>query len=47
VIPRVPDLPDLYRGPRIFGLLGVADDDAVPGARMDAIADRLRAELRF
>src|ERR671938_89183 len=32
VIPRAPDLPDERRGPRVFSLLGVADDNCVPEA---------------
>jgi diadenosine tetraphosphate (Ap4A) HIT family hydrolase len=38
VIPRPHDLPDEQQGPRVFSLLGVAEDGAVPEARMDAIA---------
>ena len=38
VIPRPRDLPDEHQGPRVFSLIGVADEVAVPAARMDAIA---------
>jgi diadenosine tetraphosphate (Ap4A) HIT family hydrolase len=38
VIPRARDLPDEHQGPRVFGLLGLPEEDAVPAARMDAIA---------
>lgn len=46
VIPRPNDLSDELRGPRVFSLLGVPDDDAVPEARMDQIATALAARLR-
>ncbi len=45
VIPRPVDLPDELQGPRGFGLLGVADDDVVPEARMDAIAAAVAARF--
>lgn len=45
VIPRARDLPDEHQGPRVFALLGVADEDAVPADRMDQIAALVRADL--
>ncbi len=45
VIPRLRDLPDHLRGPRIFECLGVDDDDAVPEARMNEIAERIATRL--
>lgn len=45
VIPRARDLPDDRQGPRVFGLLGVPDEDAVPADRMDEIAALVAAEL--
>ncbi|MGK2950423.1 MAG: HIT family protein [Acidimicrobiales bacterium] len=45
VIPRRRDLPDERQGPRVFSLLGVPDDEAVPADRMDEIAALVRADL--
>lgn len=45
VIPRQPDQPPELKGPRIFGLLGVAEDEAVPVDRMDEVALAVRARL--
>jgi len=45
VIARMPDQPDDMRGPRIFTRAGVADEDAVPEARMNEIAVAVRAHL--
>jgi diadenosine tetraphosphate (Ap4A) HIT family hydrolase len=45
VIPRARDLPDDRRGPRIFSMLGVADHDCVPEARMNELAVELRHRL--
>jgi diadenosine tetraphosphate (Ap4A) HIT family hydrolase len=45
VIPRSRDLPDEHQGPRVFSLLGVPDDQAVPEARMDEIAAQIAARL--
>ena len=45
VIPRSADLPDEHQGPRVFALLGVPDDDAVPEARMDEIGAAIAARL--
>jgi len=46
VIPRPRDLPDEHKGPRIFNLIGVPDDEAVPGARMDEIAAQIASRLQ-
>lgn len=45
VIPRAHDLPDDRQGPRIFGLLGLPDDDCVPERRMNEIAEGIRSHL--
>jgi diadenosine tetraphosphate (Ap4A) HIT family hydrolase len=45
VIPRSRDLPDERQGPRVFSLLGVPDDRAVPEARMDEIAADIAMRL--
>jgi diadenosine tetraphosphate (Ap4A) HIT family hydrolase len=45
VIARMPDQPDDAQGPRIFSRAGVADEDAVPEARMNEIALAVRALL--
>jgi diadenosine tetraphosphate (Ap4A) HIT family hydrolase len=45
VIPRGRDLSDERQGPRIFSLLGVPDDEAVPPDRMDEIAGLVAAAL--
>jgi diadenosine tetraphosphate (Ap4A) HIT family hydrolase len=45
VIPRASDLPDEHKGPRVFGLIGVPDEDAVPEPRMDEIASRIRGRM--
>jgi diadenosine tetraphosphate (Ap4A) HIT family hydrolase len=45
VIPRAPDMPAEQRGPRVFGLLGVAPEQAVPEARMDELARAIRPHL--
>ncbi len=47
LIPRAVDLPDERRGPRIFTLLGVGEDDAVPESRMNEIAAQLDTALRI
>ncbi len=47
VIPRARDLPVERRGPRIFGLSGVPDDESVPEARMNDVAELLDAEIRI
>ena len=45
VIPRRRDLSDEHKGPRVFDLIGVAEQETVPGARMDEIATAIRARL--
>ena len=45
VIPRSADLPEEYRGPSVFKLLGVPADQCVPEDRMNDIAGRLAAVL--
>ncbi len=45
VIPRAVDLSDEHRGPRVFGLLGLPEDQCVPEGRMDEIASRLAPRL--
>lgn len=45
VVPRVPDQPAELRGPRVFGLLGVAEVDQVNEEERDALAHRLRSHL--
>ena len=45
IIPRARDLPDELRGPRIFSLLGLPEEDCVPEARMDEIAEAMRLLL--
>jgi diadenosine tetraphosphate (Ap4A) HIT family hydrolase len=46
IVPRLPELPEHLRGPRVFGLLGVAGDQEIADAEADAVALRLRAALR-
>lgn len=45
VVPRRADLPDEYRGVRIFGLLGNPALAVVTDERMDELALSIRAEL--
>jgi diadenosine tetraphosphate (Ap4A) HIT family hydrolase len=45
VVPRGPDLPDAFRGSRIFGLLGNAELEFVTPERMDELALSLRDHL--
>lgn len=45
VIARTRDLPDEHQGPRVFNLLGVPDDLAVPEARMNEIAALIATRL--
>lgn len=45
VVPRRADLPEAFRGPSIFGLLGNATLDVVDAARMDELALRVRDHL--
>lgn len=45
VVPRMGDLPDELRGPRVFGLLGRPEDERVSPDRMDELAAALREHL--
>ncbi|MGB6455345.1 MAG: hypothetical protein WBH47_12765 [Streptosporangiaceae bacterium] len=45
VVPRPPDLARDLRGPRIFQLLGVADETRVGEDEMNRLADELSAQL--
>ncbi len=42
IIPRMADQPPEYCGPKIFGYLGVPEQDYVSEERMDEIAEKLR-----
>ena len=45
VVPRMRDLPDDRRGPRIFAYLGAPEDQRVNEQRQDELATALRAQL--
>ncbi len=45
VVPRSAEMPAELRGPRVFGLLGAADDEAVSEGERDSLALALAAEL--
>ena len=45
IVPRPPDLADDHRGPRVFGLLGPADQPHVSRGAQDEIALRLAEHL--
>ena len=45
LVPRAGDLPDAYRGPRIFGLLGNPELAVIAPERMDELALEIRAHL--
>ncbi len=45
VVPRRADLPDAYRGPRIFGLLGNPELAVVAADRMDELSIEVRRHL--
>jgi diadenosine tetraphosphate (Ap4A) HIT family hydrolase len=45
VVPRAADLPAESRGPRVFGGLGVPEDQQVPEERRNEIAAALRRHL--
>jgi diadenosine tetraphosphate (Ap4A) HIT family hydrolase len=47
LIPRARDLPHEHQGPRIFSLLGVAEDVVVSGERMNEIALQLDSQLQI
>jgi len=42
IIPRMADLPPEYRGPKIFGYLGVPETDRVSEEQMNEIAANIR-----
>lgn len=46
IVPRMSDLPEELRGPRVFGLLGVSEDERVGSDKMDALAAALGEHLR-
>lgn len=45
IIPRMADQPPEYRGPKIFGYLGVPEQEYVSEERMNEIAEELRSFL--
>jgi diadenosine tetraphosphate (Ap4A) HIT family hydrolase len=45
IVPRPADLANERRGPRVFGLLGAADQPVVDAAAMDELASELAAQL--
>ncbi len=45
IIPRMDDLPPEYRGPKVFGLLGVPEADCVDEKKMNEIAENIREVL--
>ncbi|MET8040575.1 HIT family protein [Micromonospora sp. NPDC005215] len=45
VVPRMPDLPDDRRGPRIFAYLAASDGQRVNERQQDELAASLRAQL--
>lgn len=45
VIPRMPDQAGTIRGPRVFGLLGASDPEAVSDADMDGLSEELALVL--
>jgi diadenosine tetraphosphate (Ap4A) HIT family hydrolase len=45
VVPRAADLPEEFRGPRVFGLLGVPVHDQVPEEEQDRPAEELHGDL--
>lgn len=45
LIPRSSDLPEAYRGPRVFQLLGVSEEERVSERRMTEIADMVARRL--
>ncbi len=42
IVPRMDNLPPEYRGPKIFGYLGVPDSEAVREEKMNEIAETVR-----
>jgi diadenosine tetraphosphate (Ap4A) HIT family hydrolase len=45
VVPRMPDLPEELRGPRVFALVTGPEAERVPTSRMDALAAQVREHL--
>lgn len=45
VVPRMPDLPEDRRGPRVFAYLGAPQDQRVDERQQDELAAALRAQL--
>ncbi|MDR7276573.1 HIT family protein [Catenuloplanes atrovinosus] len=45
VVPRMPDVPEDRRGPRVFGYLGAPEDQRVSVQEQDVIATALRGQL--
>jgi len=45
IIPRMADMPPEYRGPKIFGYLGVPEENYVSEERMNEIAEKIRSFL--
>lgn len=45
VVPRMPDQPEEFRGPRVFGLLNVDEADRVSAEERDALARELQLHL--
>jgi diadenosine tetraphosphate (Ap4A) HIT family hydrolase len=45
IVPRPRDLPEELRGPRIFALLNVAEEEAAPPADVHTFCEVLRVEL--
>ena len=45
IIPRMADLPPEYRGPKIFGYLGVSEADSVSEEMMNEIAGKVQSFL--
>ncbi len=45
IVPRASDLPHDHRGPRVFGLMGLPQEQWVPEERRDQIAAQLRERL--
>ncbi len=45
LVPRAPDLPEEFRGGRIFGLLNVDEREAVPAAEVTAFCEAIARRL--
>ena len=42
IVPRMPEQPDAFLGPKVFGYLGVSDSQRVPESIMNELAARIR-----